>query len=268
MGGGRAAIAQDAPPPPVAPPATVPATTAPADAPVAKAATPGAPTEPTDADLALFKRAVTRIRTAKSVAVKSELAMSGVSGGMTIAYKQSITVMGAFPDKFRAEIAVLNQDGTPGARYLVVGDGLKAWTFRPGTNQYRVRSLSAFRAANDDMPSLGILCGLVSSVPEFGDLAVLKLGGGTVQVSDDAASGAKTFHIGMGKGGPLMAFAVDPQTAAFTRLSLNGKDAGSTFDITETVSEFSVTPQSAAGIFVWSPPKGAAKVAALPIGPF
>ena len=90
---------------------------------------------------------------------RSNFQMTGSKQGISFTFREEAQIIAKRPGRFRAELTQMAADDTPAARLLVISNGLKVWTYRPGTRQYSVTTYKAFQAANDDVTALGLAIG-------------------------------------------------------------------------------------------------------------
>lgn len=270
LGGSRLAVADNLP------------TTAP-DAPVA----PPVATTPTTSsglDLTALKKALAPFALKGPIQSESDFQMSGSAKGMNFTFREHLKIIAKQPGRFHADIALLSAEGAPQARYQVISDGLKVWTYEPGVKKYSVVSRQAFGEANDDLTALGIAVGsfyigdaasMVSGLSVVTKdnsamvLDVLKNNGIKLTGKSESVDGAETFVYTMAvvKEGLGYRFAVQPETGALNRVELSGKHGGVTIALSEKNLHIApasgVTPAS----FRFTPPPDAKKVKALSIEP-
>ena len=85
--------------------------------------------------------------------------MSATGQGMTFVFRERIHVVLQRPGKYHSDVTLLQTDGTPGAKYTVISDGVKVWIYQPGARSYAVVTRSAY--ADHDISGLGLFGSLV-----------------------------------------------------------------------------------------------------------
>ena len=133
--------------------------TPPSPAPTAPVA-PAPPASPTPAlDLLPLKKALRPLAGEGLVQSHSNFQMTGSKQGLSFTFREEAHIIAKRPGRFRATLTQFSADNTPQQRLLVVCNGVKVWTYRPGTRQYSVTSFKAFEAANNDVTALGLAVG-------------------------------------------------------------------------------------------------------------
>lgn len=259
-------------------------TTAPTATPPVNTATPTAPTAPAGLDLTPLKKALAPFDTKRPIQSESDFQMSGSTKGMNFTFREHLKILAKQPNKFRAEVAVLSSDGTPQARYQIISDGVKVWTYQPGIKKYSVVSRAAFTAANDDLPALGVAVGsfyigdaasmvsgldVVTKENSAEVLHLLQANGLKVTGKSESIGGADAFVYTMAvvKEGLGYRFALDPDTNALNQVELNGKHAGITIALSEKNLRVSPASRITPATFRFTPPADAKKVKALSVDP-
>jgi hypothetical protein len=260
------------------------ATDAPAQTPVPPAATTPAPAQPpaveyappTEADIALMKRTVQSFRTVKPLQVVSDMKMAMGGQGLAITIPSNARIVAASAEKFRSEISVTPPGGGAPVRYLVVSDGRKRVTYRPGTKQYAVEKLTG-RGAKEEGPDFfatGLLFGMVgtSGGNNFGDFSALNKAGGKIEVGTErvAEQEYRVYRLTAPNRIGFRVF-VEPTAARIDRMEMTAHDdkGGMDVTITEQVTrQGAASPPPAAGAFQFTPPPGSRKVPKISIGTF
>lgn len=225
-------------------------------------------------DIALFKRAVDAVRRNPVMHVVSEVTIGASGEGAQFSYTERLDVTTKLPGKFRSEITMLNPDGKPGPKIILVADGQKVWTYRPGLKQYSVVTLAQFSKTSDDLPALALLCGIVGSLKsdkdDITDPASWDRRGTTMTVTNETVQETpyRLFTLKAVKEGYTFRFHVDPATGLIRRVSLGGKENGMDFSVTETVERQEAVAAPDPSLFRFTPPRGTKKVAKVAVGPF
>lgn len=236
---------------------------------------------PTVEDIALLKKAVDAVQKSP-ISLTSELRVKASGGGVVMLINETIKVSGQFPNKFRSDVVLLDEDGkTPATTFQVVGDGTDVYTYRPDTKKYAVQPVAEFHK-DFAMPVIGVVCGLIASGdPWVGDEAPADANG--VQAFLDALKTTGiTLETGAGENGRRLfslhsinkddpnGFRVqataDSQTGNFIAMEMSGKQGEWKFSITETIRSMAKLPSFDSAGF--KPPADAEKVAKLSVWPF
>lgn len=237
------------------------------------------------ADLTLLKQSLALLASPGPLQSTSTMQMSGSKQGISFTFREQVSIIAKQPGKFRAEITQYSADNSPQAHLLVVSDGVKVWTYRPGTNQYSVRSFKSFHDANDDMTALGLAMGGFF-LGEGHDLAVglqnitkdttpltlkeLTKNGVVVTQRTEGVDGEDdyVYRLALINQGITYRFVINPRTARLRQIELSGKQNGVTMAFRETIATLSKPSSIAKTAFQFVPPAGAAKIAALSVDPF
>ena len=258
------------------PPGPAPAQTEPPAAPPPAAALP---------DLMPLKKALAPLAGSGLLETQASFKMSGSRGGATFTFRQNAHILARRPGRFRAELSPVGTDGTPRPKLLVVSDGLKVWTYRPGQKAYSVVSRQSFSDANDDITALGLAVGgfflgdgrelaaAFRDITKDNSAAVLSAlsdTGVTLTSKAQSVGGVDYFvyHMNLSKQGLAYVFYVDSQTSSLKRLDLTGKTDGMQNAFEETLTTLRVPATVPSDTFTWSPPPGTKKSAAVTVDPF
>ena len=91
--------------------------------------------------------------------------MAGTKGGVSVTLREDIQLVCRYPNRFRA---VLTQGDASGnsqksggsqKKLVVVSNGTLVWMYRPGLAEYSVTSFAAWKQADNDIPTLGLVIG-------------------------------------------------------------------------------------------------------------
>ncbi len=236
-------------------------------------------------DLMPLKKALAPLAGSGLLETQSSFKMTGSRGGATFTFRQNVHILARSPGRFRAELSPVGVDGTRRPKLLVVSDGLRVWTYKPGQQAYSVVSRKAFDNANDDMTALGLAVGgfFIGDGRELAEafrditkdnstavLSALADAGVTLTSKAQSVGGADYFvyHMTLGKQGLAYVFYVDSQTNALKRIDLTGKTGGMQIALEETLTTLRAPASVPPGTFTWSPPPGAKKSAAVTVDPF
>lgn len=235
---------------------------------------------PSVEDLTLLRKAVAAVQK-RPITITSDIKVKASGSGVLMTINETVKVSGVFPDRFRADVTLLDEDGkTAAARFQVIADGKTVTTFRPGTKQYATQTVGAFHK-DFAMPVIGVVCGLIASgdpwlnedMPIDTDTVAVFLDAlkstGMILESGAGVGGQRVFLMRSATtdtNGFRVVMTTDPVTEGFTAMEMSGKQGDWKFAITETVRSMAKLPSFAAPVF--DPPADAKKVAKLSIWPF
>jgi outer membrane lipoprotein-sorting protein len=215
----------------------------------------------------------------------SNLQMSGSKQGLSFTFREEVKVIAKRPNRFRAELTQFSAAGVPQQKLLVVSDGSRVWTYRPGTRRYSVRSFAAFEAADDDITALGLTVGgffigdahvlaqalrMITRDNSAEFLAGLKQTGATISSRAESADGhdSLVYRMTLGQQGLAYRFTVDPATNRLTQADLSGAQKGTQFGFKETLVRLQVPATTPLSTFRFTPSPGAVKASDVPVDPF
>lgn len=236
-------------------------------------------------DLMPLKKALAPLAGNGLLETQASFKMSGSRGGATFTFRQNAHILARRSGRFRAELSPVGTDGTPRPKLLVVSDGLRVWTYRPGQKAYSVVSRQSFVDANDDVTALGLAVGgfflgdgrelaeAFRDITKDNSAAVLSAltdTGVTLTSKAQSVGGVDYFvyHMNLGKQGLAYVFYVDSQTSTLKRIDLTGKTDGMQIAFEETLTTLRVPASAPPDTFIWSPPPGTKKSAAVTVDPF
>ena len=248
-------------------------------------APPASPAPPAALDLLLLKQALAPVAAGGALQSRSTIQMTGSKQGVSFTFREQASIIAKRPGKFRAVVTQLSTAGTPQRRLVVVSDGIKVWTVRPGTGQYTVMSAKNFHAANSDMTALGLAQGgfflgdghemaqgLQTITKESSPQALAMLAGMGIHLTGrtESVEGKDEFvyRMVLSRQGLSYQFFIDPATAALRRIQLKGRQNGVSLEFWETVNEMNAPSTVAKTTFQFWPAPGTVKVAALSVDPF
>ncbi len=229
-------------------------------------------------DIALLNKAVDALQQGKARTTTSKVQMLLTSQGMSVTFHEQVHLVSQQPGKYHSDVTLVQQNGTPGAKYTIISNGAKVWVYQPGARSYCVLTRSAFQ--DDDISALGLLGSLVTDTTGAAngrlDLTGLTHSGLKIEASTDGsllntATGKtdyRIFAITDPKQGFTLQLIVDPQTAQVHQLTMSGKQPQTTFNFSETISQQSPTAAQPASLFYFTPPPGVKRIKKISIGPF
>jgi len=250
-----------------------------------QASPPAAPSSAPPTDLLPLKKALFPLSGEGLLQSDSNLQMSGSKQGLSFTFREEVKVIAKRPNRFRAELTQFSAAGVPQQKLLVVCDGSRVWTYRPGTKRYSVRSFAAFEAADDDVTALGLVVGsffigdahalaqalqIITRADSADFLAGLGDKGATISSRTESAGGhdSLVYRMTLGRQGLAYRFAVDPATGQLTQAELTGAQKGIQIGFKETLTRLQVPAATPPGTFRFFPPPGAVKAADVPVDPF
>ena len=242
------------------------------------------PTSSPGPDLTLLKRALAPLAGEGLLQSLSTLQITGSKQGVSFTFQEKARVVAKRPGKFRTYVTQYAADGTPERRLVVISDGKKVWTYRPGTRQYCVTSAKAFHAADSDMTALGLVQGgfflgeghemaqgFGAITQENSSQVLTMLNGMGIQVTSQTTpggSGEFVYHMVLTRQGIAYKFYVDPATAHLKRVELSGRQNAVNVLFRETVEEMETPASVEETTFAFTPPSGSMRVSTLSVDPF
>lgn len=242
-------------------------------APAATTATP---------NLSLLVKALSALRQSATARLEAQTQMTISVEGTPFTLREQIKLVARRPNRFRADIALVRPDGTPTAKYVVVSDGVKVWTHRPGTKQYSVTSIAEFDKSGDDFSIRGqfgslffnrdLLDGVSAMTSDNSALILQEMGKTGVKISDvgrEVLEGApfSVYSLLVEKAGVTTRFFLDAATAQVRRMETTLKEKEGVVIMRETVTRQDLGPTVPATTFRFVPPKGHVRVKAVTIEP-
>ena len=211
--------------------------------------------------------------------------MTGSKQGLSFTFREEARIIAKRPGRFRAELTQFSADNTPQQRLLVVSNGVKVWTYRPGTHQYSVTSFKAFEAANNDVTALGLAIGGfflgdghqltqgfqgLTKTNSADVLTALAGMGVTLSSKIQAGNGEDdlTYRMTLTKEGLTYQFLVNSAGDALRQIELAGAQKGVQIAFKEQITQLVPLTTAAKDTFTFTPPPGAAKVTTLSVDPF
>lgn len=247
-------------------------------------ATPTAPTLlsqlSSKVDLTLLAKASAVFVQSDRYQTDSEIRVKATSGGTDVTSLAKVTTVVQAPNKFRAEITFPTDAGKT-VTSRVISDGKRIWLYRPDLQQYAITSVEKFDDLNDYY-WVGISSYWYSTVtPDvrklfasgtLADPQVLKELGITDTLPLKGASqtldGRSLYRYEFtDKEGFTISALIEPATAEFKQIRLNGKSDGFNVDIIEHILSRTPNPAITADTFKFTPPSGAKLVKSVEIGP-
>ena len=216
---------------------------------------------------------------------RSNFQMTGSKQGISFTFREEAKITAKRPGRFRAELTQLAADNTPQQRLLVISNGVKVWTYRPGTRQYSVTTYKAFEAANNDVTALGLAVGGFflgeghplaegfQGLTKDNSADVLNaLAGMGVTLSSKVQGIANeddlNYRMTLTKQGLMYQFIVNPAGSILRRVELTGAQKGVNIAFHEEITHLAPVTDLPKGTFVFTPPPGAVKVPTLSVDPF
>ena len=237
-----------------------------------------------DADLALFRKAISSLAHGQTLQTSSEMRVNALGAGASVTYRERLRITARKPNQFRSDITLIRPDGKPGARYVVVADGGRVWTYRPGLAQYSVSSRAAFESRDNDFPALGLYAGALflsdgGVVPAFAGpssqdaaqtMAGLRALGMTLTSRAQTAGNVeyRVYTLNMGRDSFTYKFYVLPQTASIAQVEMNTRQQSLEMQVLERVTSSAPGVAPSASLFRFSPPPGTSRVEQINIQPF
>ena len=236
-------------------------------------------------DLLPLKKALAPLGATGTLQTHSTLRMTGARSGMSVALREDLVVTSRRPGRFHALLTQYASAAGPQTKLEVVSNGASVWTYRPGSRQYSVMPLAAFKRADSDIPTLGLAIGGFSLgdgrplVEGFQSITgtnsaevIAMLAGSGVQITRaiKAVGGQDdyVYSIILADQDLLYKFYVNSQTSALARVELSGTDGGIQVTYREDIQSLAPLPPAPASLFVFTPPLGAVKVPLVSVNPY
>ena len=211
--------------------------------------------------------------------------MTGSKQGMSFTFHEHARIVAKRPGRFRADLVQLSTDNAPQQRLTVISNGVKVWTYRPGTRQYSVMSYKAFQDANDDVTTLGLAMGSfflgdgyalaqgfqgITKDNSAEVLAALTETGVALSSKAQSLNGTdgRVYRMDMTKQSLTYVFTVDPTANALRRVELTGTEKGMQIAFHEDLALLTPLTTLPKDTFTFTPPPGTTKVALVPVDPF
>jgi len=252
-------------------------------------AAPAAPAlpvvNPPALDLLPLKKALAPLDAVGTLQSHTTIRMTGTRLGVSVTLREDLQVVSRFPNHFRASLTQYDTQGGPQKKVIVVSNGAFVWTYRPGLRQYSVMSLAAWKKADNDIPTLGLVIGgfylgdgrqLVQGVhsitPANSAEVLTVLSGMDVALSRQVKSAGGqddyVYSLMLSKQNLAYQFYVGSQTSRLVRVDLSGAQDGTEFAYREDIRR--ITPRTAVpnSTFVFAPPLGTVKTPVVSINPF
>ena len=235
-------------------------------------------------DLTLLKQALAPLAGEGLLQSLSSLQMTGSKQGVSFTFHETARVVAKRPGKFRAYVTQYTAGGSPERRLVIVSDGRKVWTYRPGTRQYSVAPAKAFHAGNNDLTALGLIQGgfflgeghemaqgFAAITQENGPQVLAMLNGLGIRLTsrqETSGEGDTVYRMVLTRQGIAYRFFIDPATARLRRVELSGHQNGVVILFRETAQEMETPLVVAKTTFAFTPPPGTVRVSSVPVDPF
>ena len=242
-----------------------------------------APTPPS-VDLLPLKKALAPLEASSGLRCHSTLRMTGTRAGVSVLLREDLQTLSRRPGCFRALLTQYGMTGGLQKKLVVVSNGAAVSTYRPGLRQYSVMSLAAFKQADSDIPTLGLVIGGfylgegrplvegVHSITSTNSAAILSVLG-SMDVSLSCRTKAMKDHddyvysLTLTKQNLAYQFYVNTETGALTRVDLTGTQDGTDFSYREDILSITPQPPLSKSAFTFALPPGAGKTHTTPLNP-
>ena len=240
---------------------------------------------PPDIDLLPLKKALAPLDGSGVLQSHSSLRLTGTRSGVSVLLREDLQIISRRPGRFHASLTQYDMMGGPQKKLVVVSNGVSVWTYRPGLREYSVMPLAAFKKADSDIPTLGLVIGGfylgegrpfvegLHSVTAENNAAVLAVMNGmditlaretkAMRDQDDYV-----YSLTLTKQNIAYRFYVNTQTGILTRVDLTGTQNGTQFSYREDIQSIALQPPVPGATFVFTPPPGAVNAAGVAINPF
>ncbi len=235
-------------------------------------------------DLLPLKKALAPLSGAAPLQSHTTIRMTGTQAGVSVMLREDIQLVCRYPNRFRAMLTQYDSSGGPQKKLVVVSNGTLVWTYRPGLAEYSVTSLAAWKKADNDIPTLGLVMGgfylgsgrpLVQGVHSITPANSAQVQAVLQQMEISLSRQVKSaggqddyvYSLTLAKQDLAYQFYVGSQTNALTRVDLAGTQNNIQFSYREDVTRIAPYPAVSASIFVFVPPPGTIKTAAVSVNP-
>ena len=236
-------------------------------------------------DLMPLKKALAPLDGVQPITLRSTITMTGSKQGLSFTFREKVAITALRPKRFHAALTQIDAQGVPQKRLVVISDGTTVWTDQPSLRQYSVTSFRAFKAADSDIYTLGLIVGgfylgdgypllqgFHSLTPANSADVLAALSKMDVTLSRHAETAANqdayVYRMVLAKQNLAYQFYVNTETNKLTRIDLSGTDNGLQIGFREDVAQ--MTPQAtiAKSTFQFIPPAGTTKAASVSVNPF
>ncbi len=215
--------------------------------------------------------------------LSSTVGLTANMSGVSVTAHTRLDVIAQRPGRFRITATRVSDQGAAQQRFVLVSNGVKVWTYAPGTNRYSVRTLAAFDNRDDNFLSEGLVTSFyVGEGQDFiallhslnaGDsagtlLEIRKSGGVLTQQPPSAGSPEETiYQLAIPKDKFSFYFHASTRTGQLTRFGLMGSGDGAQVTMQEDIAQISSLPSVPISTFYFAPPPGAVRAANVSVSP-
>ncbi len=247
----------------------------------------GAPSSPSTPpiDLLPLRKALTPLDGSGVLLTHSTIRISGTKQGVSVVLSEDLQITSRRPGSFHAALIQHASAAGPQTKLEVVSNGAAVWTYRPGLRRYSVMTLAAFKKADSDIPTLGLVIGGfdlgdgrplvegIHSITATNSADVLAaLGSIGVTLSRDTKSfGGQddyVYSLALTRQKLVYKFYVNSQTGTLARVDLAGTEDGIQVTYREDIQSITLQPPVRPSMFTFAPPFGTVKVADVSINPY
>jgi len=245
----------------------------------------GPASSPPGVDLLPLKKALAPLGAGGVLQSHSTLRMTATRQAVSVVLQEDLQILSRRPGRFHASLIQYDASGGPQKKLAVVSNGVSVWTYRPGLRQYSVLTLPAFKQADSDIPTLGLVIGgfyLGDGHPFVEGLRSVTAANNAAVLSDlsriniTLARQTKSvgnqddyvYSLSFTKQNLKYQFYVNTQTGALTRVDLMGAQGDIEVSYREDIQSITPQPPAPNATFVFTPPPGVAKAADVSINPF
>ncbi len=236
-------------------------------------------------DLLPLKKALAPLDGTAPLQSHTTIRMTGTQTGVSVMLREDIQLVCKFPNRFHAVLTQYDSAGGPQKKLVVVSNGTHVWTYRPGLREYSVTSLPAWKQADSDIPTLGLVVGgfylgagrplmqAFHSITQANNADVqMALQQMEISLSRQVKSvGGQddyVYSLTLAKQDLAYQFYVGSQTSALTRVDMTGTQDKIQFFYREDVARIAPDTSVSTSDFVFVPPPGAVKTTAVSVNPF
>ncbi len=235
-------------------------------------------------DLLPLKKALGPLSGPAPLQSHTTIRMTGTQAGVSVMLREDIQLVCRYPNRFRATLTQYDSADGPQKKLVVVSNGTLVWTYRPGRAEYSVTSLTAWKKADNDIPTLGLVMGgfylgagrpLVQGVHSITPANSAQVQTVLQQMEISLSRQVKSagdqddyvYSLTLAKQDLAYQFYVGSQTNALARVDLVGTQNNIQFSYREDVTRIAPDPAASPSTFVFAPPPGAIKTAAVSMNP-
>lgn len=110
-------------------------------------------------DLLPLKKALSALDGTAPLHSHTTIRMTGTRAGVSVMLREDIQIVCKYPNRFHAVLTQYDSSGGPQKKLVVISNGARVWTYRPGLAEYSVTSFAAWKQTDNGIPTLGLVIG-------------------------------------------------------------------------------------------------------------